>query len=292
MKYVDKFSDYFSKILGIDGPFIKLLIYTVILYVAIKLISKIVEFFCFRFFKNNKTRFLFVKKLTLVTHLVFFLATLMIWEEFIIPFITLISFGTVAIAYSLRDTIINFFCGIYIKVSKPFVIEDRIMIDGYIGDVINIEALSFEILEVNPNVDNFQSTGSIIHIPNSKIFSGSLKNYVKVFKYVWNEIEVKVPIDSDIKKTKGQIYKIVKNHEVLKKIPNKMMNQLNNNSSYRIYYNKLEPIIYTSVNEKYVKLTVRYLVHPKKGRNIQSDIWNEILRLYNNKEIVLYNEKV
>lgn len=289
MKYIDYFNDFLSNALGIKGPYVNLIIYTIISLFLIKLINKLINSIYFKFVKNNKSKFIFSKKINLASNLFIVIAILLIWEKFIVTFITLISFVSAAIAYSLRDTIINFFCGIYIKISKPFVIEDRIMIDDYIGDVINITTLSFEILEVDQ--DNFQSTGVIIHVPNSKIFSGSMKNYVKVFKYIWNEIEVKVSIEADIKKAKGYLYKIVRSHEVLKKIPNKMLNQLNNTGDYRIYFNKLQPIIYTKIFDKYVSLTVRYLVHPKKNRNIESEIWNEILRLYKKEEFPLYVEK-
>lgn len=289
MKYVDYFNNYLSNALGIKGPFVSLIIYTILCILIVKVVSKLVISLYFKFVKNNKNRFVFGKKVNLISNVLIILFILMIWEKFIVTFITLISFVSAAIAYSLRDTIINFFCGIYIKIAKPFIIEDRIEIDDYIGDVVNITALSFEILEIDKN--NFQSTGVIVHIPNSKIFSGSMKNYVKVFKYIWNEIEIKIPIDSDIKMAKGCIYKIVKSNEILKKIPNKMINQLNNTGDYRIYYNKLEPIIYTRVCDKYVSLVVRYLVHPKKNRNIESEIWNEILRLYKLNKFPLYIEK-
>lgn len=288
MKYINQFNDVLSNILGIKGPYINLTIYTIISYVIIKIVFKLVTLIYFKFFKNNKARFVFVKKISLFSTMLIIIVNLMIWEKFIVRFITLISFLTAAIAYSLRDTIMNFFCGIYIRIAKPFVIEDRIMIDDYLGDVINITALSFEILEVSK--DNFQSTGTIIHIPNSKIFSGSLKNYVKVFKYIWHEMEIKVPIDSDIKNAKGQLYKIINSHEVLKKIPTKMERELSNNSNYRIYFNKLDPIIYTTITDKYVSLKVRFLVHPKKLRNIQSEIWNEVLRLYKIGKFELYKD--
>lgn len=291
MKYINRFSRLISKIVGIEGPYVNLAIYTFISFIIIKFLNKIIIALYFKISKNNKSRFIFVKKVNLIFNIILFINILIIWEEFIVTFITLISFVSAAIAYSLRDTIINFFCGIYIKIAKPFVVEDRIMIDNHIGDVINIQALSFEILEVSSDKDNFQSTGAIVHIPNSKIFSGSLINYVKVFKYVWNEIEVKVPIDSDIKKAKGHLYKIVKNNDVLRKIPTKMTNQLNNNGEYRIYFNKLDPIIYTKVTDKYISLTLRYLVHPKKNRNIESEIWNEILRLYKMNEFELYKDE-
>lgn len=210
-------------------------------------------------------------------------------EDFLLKFITLFSFVTAAIAYSLRDTIINFFAGIYIRLAKPFQVEDRIMICNHIGDVVNISNLSFEVLEVNN--DTFQSTGSIVHIPNSKVISEPLINYVKVFKYVWNETEVKISIDSDIKKVKGILYSIVNNNDIIKSIPGKMINELNNNSSYRIYYNKLEPIIYTNINDKYVSMNIRYLVHPKKKRNVINEINNQLLKLNEEGKISLYIEK-
>ena len=163
------------------------------------------------------------------------------------------------------------------------------MVDNYIGDVVNISTLSFEILEVN--LENFQSTGAIVHVPNSKVFSSTVKNYVKVFKYIWNEIEVKIDLNSDIKHTKSELYRIVNNNEVLKKIPIKMAKELSRNDKYRIYYNKLEPIIYMDIKDKYISLYLRYLVHPKKNRNIESEIWNEIYKLNLNNEILLYSEK-
>ena len=68
-----------------------------------------------------------------------------------------------------------------------------------------------------------------------------------------------------------------------------MKNQIKNiTSEYRIYYNHYEPIIYTQVVDKHIELTVRYLIHPKKARYVNSIIWNKILESYKNKEIDLY----
>ena len=67
---------------------------------------------------------------------------------------------------------------------KPFDLEDRIEINNYKGDVININALNFEVLEVNNETFIGQSTGVITHIPNSTIFHYPLRNYNKAFKYL------------------------------------------------------------------------------------------------------------
>ena len=82
------------------------------------------------------------------------------------------------------------------------------------------------------------------------------------------------------------IYKIVNSNEIIKNIPTKMKNQIKNISSeYRIYYNQYEPIIYTQVVENHIELTVRYLIHPKKARYVNSSIWNKIIEASNNNEI-------
>lgn len=289
MKYVDKINKIISSVTGMEGPYANLIIDTLLIIIFVKIVQKVSYFFFSKIFKKNKTRFNFRKKVSFVCNIFLVFIIIIIWEDFLLKFITLFSFVTAAIAYSLRDTIINFFAGIYIRLAKPFQVEDRIMICNHIGDVVNISNLSFEVLEVNN--DTFQSTGSIVHIPNSKVISEPLINYVKVFKYVWNETEVKICIDSDIKKVKGILYSIVNNNDIIKSIPGKMINELNNNSSYRIYYNKLEPIIYTNIKDKYVSMNIRYLVHPKKKRNVINEINNQLLKLNEEGKISLYIEK-
>lgn len=289
MKYVDKINKIISSVTGMEGPYANLIIDTLLIIIFVKIVQKVSNFFFSKIFKKNKTRFNFRKKVSFVCNIFLIFIIIIIWEDFLLKFITLFSFVTAAIAYSLRDTIINFFAGIYIRLAKPFQVEDRIMICNHIGDVVNISNLSFEVLEVNN--DTFQSTGSIVHIPNSKVISEPLINYVKVFKYVWNETEVKISIDSDIKKVKGILYSIVNNNDIIKSIPSKMINELNNNSSYRIYYNKLEPIIYTNIKDKYVSMNIRYLVHPKKKRNVINEINNQLLKLNEEGKISLYIEK-
>lgn len=289
MKYVDKINKIISSVTGMEGPYANLIIDTLLIIIFVKIVQKVSYFFFSKIFKKNKTRFNFRKKVSFVCNIFLVFIIIIIWEDFLLKFITLFSFVTAAIAYSLRDTIINFFAGIYIRLAKPFQVEDRIMICNHIGDVVNISNLSFEVLEVNS--DTFQSTGSIVHIPNSKVISEPLINYVKVFKYVWNETEVKISINSDIKKVKGILYSIVNNNDIIKSIPSKMINELNNNSSYRIYYNKLEPIIYTNIKDKYVSMNIRYLVHPKKKRNVINEINNQLLKLNEEGKISLYIEK-
>ena len=217
------------------------------------------------------------------------LVFILLFDDYIKGLMTLISFISAAMTISLRDFILNFFCGVYIKFKKPFKVEDRIQIEDIKGDVMSISTFSFEILEVSNKEDNGQSTGIVIHYPNSTIVSKPVKNINKGFKYIWNEMTIKVCLDCDLANNKKEIYKIVNGLDTVKSIPRKMKNLIDDvNTTNRIYFNKFEPIIYTRIVDDHIELILRYLMHPKKARYIESVIWNKIYLAYKDEKINLY----
>ena len=103
-------------------------------------------------------------------------------------------------------------------------------------------------------------------------------------------MNVNLSIDADITESKKILYKIINNIDLIKVIPTKMKNELKNNTTYRMYFNKYEPVIYTEVKDNHIILKIRYLVNPKKARIVESYIWNEILKEYKNNNIQLLNK--
>lgn len=284
MKYIEKI----SKLFNIDEIYIGLILKTIIIIFLILVVERI-GIRIIKRTRDSKKEYNYTKKYKLIIRIIILSAIIIIWGKYIKNFLTLISLVSAAFTIAIRDLIFNFFCGIYIKIVKPFVVEDRIEINGYKGDVVNINTMNFEILEVS-NVDTTgQSTGIIIHLPNSIIFNYPLKNYNKAFKYIWDEITIRIPLDYDVNKAKKVLYKIVNSNEIIKKIPPKLKKQINNvSNSYRIYYNQYDPIIYTKINEDHIELQIRYLIHPKKARYVESIISSDILLAYKNGEIEIY----
>lgn len=284
MKYIEKI----SKLFNIDEIYIGLILKTIIIIFLILVVEKI-GIRIIKRTRDSKKEYNYTKKYKLIIRIIILSAIIIVWGKYIKNFLTLISLVSAAFTIAIRDLIFNFFCGIYIKIVKPFIVEDRIEINGYKGDVVNINTMNFEILEVS-NVDTTgQSTGIIIHLPNSIIFNYPLKNYNKAFKYIWDEITIRIPLDYDVNKAKKVLYKIVNSNEIIKKIPPKLKKQINNvSNSYRIYYNQYDPIIYTKINEDYIELQIRYLIHPKKARYVESIISSDILLAYKNGEIEIY----
>ena len=284
MKYIEKI----SKLFNIDEIYIGLILKTIIIIFLILVVEKI-GIRIIKRTRDSKKEYNYTKKYKLIIRITILSAIIIVWGKYIKNFLTLISLVSAAFTIAIRDLIFNFFCGIYIKIVKPFVVEDRIEINGYKGDVVNINTMNFEILEVS-NVDTTgQSTGIINHLPNSIIFDYPLKNYNKAFKYIWDEITIRIPLDYDVNKAKKVLYKIVNSNEIIKKIPPKLKKQINNvSNSYRIYYNQYDPIIYTKINEDHIELQIRYLIHPKKARYVESIISSDILLAYKNGEIEIY----
>ena len=289
MGYITEFSAYLGRITGIDSEYIKLTILTVLIFFVFGIIKSIIKKIYSNLPVNDKKKFFRNRKIRIILTAISFILVFLLWGEKLSGIITLISFISAGLTIAIREIIFNFFAGIYININRPFEIEDRIEIDDVMGDVISKHALGFEILEIGKRVYGEQSTGRIIHIPNSYIFTKTLKNYTKVFKYIWDEIKVDVPLDADIKKTEEILYEIVFDNETLKEIPKKMEDAVDEAIlEYRIYYNNLDPIIYIKIERSHIEMYIRYLVNPKKARDVQNEINMRIMEEYQKGNLSLY----
>lgn len=289
MKYIENFSLYLGDLIGIDSEYIKLIILTILVFLVFGLMKLAIKKIYANLPVNDKKKFFRNRKIRIILTIISFILVILIWGEKMSGVITLISFISAGLTIAIREIIFNFFSGLYINFRKPFEVEERIEVAGIKGDVINIHALGFEMLEVGERVNAEQSSGRIVHIPNSYIFKEPLKNYTKVFKYIWNEMVIKIELDADIEKTKEILYDILNNNEVLKEIPKKAENAVDEEIfEYRIYYNYLEPIIYTKIVDDHIELILRYLVHPKKARDVEEEINGKVLEEYRKGNIKLY----
>lgn len=288
MKVFNEFCEYLSDITTIDKGIISVVLLTTFVLAFFSLVKTISK----RIIRKKLTgrgEYVLNQSIRVVINVLEIFILMLVWSEYIKNIITLISVLSAAMTIALREIILNFFCGLYIKIKKPFKVEDRIQIGDIKGDVMNISSLNFEILEVSTKEDNGQSTGVVVNFPNSIVFSSPIKNINKGFKYVWNELVINVSLEADLVKNKKEIYRIVNNLETIKNIPKKMKNEINAiNTENRIYFNKYEPIIYTKIVGEHVELTVRYLMHPKKARYVESVIWNKIYTSYKEGKIDLY----
>jgi small-conductance mechanosensitive channel len=108
------------------------------------------------------------------------------------------------------------------------------------------------------------------------VFTQSQSNYSAGFKFIWNEIAVLVTFESNWQKAKEILQNIVREHgEKLSAEAEKRV--LEASKKYMIFYQYLTPIVYTTVKDSGILLTMRYICDPHRRRSSEHEIWEDVL---------------
>ncbi len=240
----------------------------IIRFVALRLV--------FKAFEEAKDRYLWKTGVKNSYYVLLLLIIFNIWIDKIDSIGTFLGLVSAGLAIALQVPIVNLAAWLFIAIRKPFVVGDRIEIGSVAGDVIDIRFFQFTLNEIGNWVDSDQSTGRIIHVPNGEVFRVSQANYNQGFSHVWNEMAVMVTFESNWKKAKEILDEVVnKNVEELSFTAKRRL--LEASKKFMIFYSNLTPIIYTSVKDSGINLTIRYLTLPKKRRVTEHTMWEDIL---------------
>ena len=156
---------------------------------------------------------------------------------------------------------------------------DRVQIGVHAGDVIDINFFKFTLMEIGHWGEGEQSSGRIIHIPNGKLFTETLANYGKGFKYIWNEVPVLITFESDWKGAKKILHDIsIKHGEHVTKAAARKFKETS--KLFMMYKPDFNPQVYTKVEDSGILLTIRYLCNPRKRRITSQMIWEDILESF------------
>ncbi len=220
----------------------------------------------------------------------FFIAALaltQIWFTAIPSIGTFLGLLAGGLAIALKDIVADLAGWLFIVWRRPFETGDRIQIGPHAGDVVDRSLFQFTIMEIGNWVSADQSTGRLIHVPNALVFTQPLANYVAGFPYLWNELKVLVTFESDWRKAKQVIEELAADltveitREAHRPAPK-------TEQRFLIRYRKETPIVYVSVENSGVLLTLRYLCRPRQRRGSASDIWQRILDAFDeHPDIVL-----
>jgi small-conductance mechanosensitive channel len=254
---------------------LSILILVLLRFSALKLV--------FKNFKDPKDRYLWKNGVKNIYYILTLIILLNIWIDKIDSIGTFLGLVSAGLAIALQVPIVNLAAWLFIIIRKPFEVGDRIEIAGVAGDVIDIRFFQFTINEIGNWVGADQSTGRIIHIPNGKVFRVSQANYNQGFSHIWIEMPVLVTFESNWRKAKELLEKIINNHaEELSFSAKRKLLQAS--KQFMIFYSNLTPIVYTSVKDSGVELTIRFLSEPKKRRVTENNVWEEILDVISQHE--------
>lgn len=273
---MDLIKQNFAKIWELDPSVIGKLVASAIVILVLVMINLIIVRVLNRKVEDIRTRYNWRKTSNYIAFFIGMIVIGRIWFSGLQALVTYLGLLSAGIAIALRDLFVNFAAWLFIVWRRPFTVGDRIEIGTYRGDVVDLRIFQFTLMEIGNWVDADQSTGRVIRIPNGKVFTEMLANYSKGFRYLWDEIGVLVTFESDWKKAKAILAEIGKKHA--EHLTDAAANRVREASSrMMIFYKALTPIVYTSVKDSGVMLTIRYLCRPRERRGVQNAIWEDIL---------------
>lgn len=225
---------------------------------------------------DPKRLYTWTKTSQYVTVAVGLLGVLRIWLGELGTFGTFLGLLTAGIAIALRDPLVNIAGWLFIVWKRPFAPGDRVTVRLHTGDVIDQRLFQFTLLEVGTATGAAQSTGRLIHVPNGWVFSDSVVNATGAFAYVWHEVALTVTFESDWRVAKTLLADVAAVHaETLAPDAERTLREAAR--EHFIFYSKLTPVVYTDVVEHGVRLTLRYLVAPRRIRGSEEAIWEAVL---------------
>ncbi len=227
-------------------------------------------------FEDPKTLYKLGKTSAYVAYVLGAFLLLEIWLETIGNVGTFLGLLTAGLAIALKDIVSNLAGWLFILIRQPFSVGDRVEIGEHRGDVVDVRVFQFTLLEVGNWVHADQSTGRLIHVPNARVFTEPLANDTAEFEYVWHELPVLITFESDWRKAKEMLQTIL--DEQMREIATEAAQTFRRGSRrFLISYRKFSPIVYTSVQDSGVLLTLRFLAPVRARRGISEGLWESIL---------------
>ena len=199
-----------------------------------------------------------------------------IWLESLQGLGTFMGLLTAGLAIALRDLIANMAGWAFILFRHPFSAGDRVQVGSHLGDVIDIRLFQFTLLEIGNWVSADQSTGRMIHVPNSRVFTESVANYTAQFAYIWHEMPILLTFESDWKRAKEILTETVLLHAgQTAEAAGAALRRAS--TEFMIFYRTLTPKVYTSVEDSGVLMTIRFLCPVRQRRGLAEEIWESVL---------------
>ncbi len=229
---------------------------------------------------NNKiedvtSRHNYRKLAVYICNLIFLLILVFTWVRRI-NFGLFLSIIGAGIVISLGDYILSFAGWLFIIARRPFAIGDRVQIGATRGDIVDIRTFFVTMIEIGGWVEDEQSTGRIVYVPNSFIFRNPVYNYTHGFDFIWNEIKVTITFESNYKKAKEICLNFLNEfHKGWARDLDQKIKQAQN--FYAVHYKELTPIVYVKVADRGVRLSLRYLVEPHRRRSSENALSEKIL---------------
>jgi small-conductance mechanosensitive channel len=279
------FGFHIFDLLGTYRLKLKNLSLAVFLGVLILIFAKFIEIRIKKRSKGRYTRY----NLIHLTKFISFIAVVMVIITFLNSnwYAAAVSLGLISLilGFALQTPISSFIGWIYIIIRNPYRIGDRIEINQFKGDVIEIGYVDTTLWEfAGDYLTNDLPSGRLIRFPNTMVLQSAVFNYSwKNFKFIWNEIPFHVAYESDLDFVE-KIIKKVTSEELGPQMADRItqLKKMVEDSPINEMEIKEYPYVSFRIDENtWVEVTVTYLVPPRRAATIRTEIIRKILAEFN-----------
>lgn len=249
------------------------------------IIAKIVEGIVMRRIRAKGVRYNIVRLVRLVSLLIMALIVI----SFLIQkwYAAAVSLGLISLilGFALQSPIASLIGWFYIVIRAPYKVGDRIQVQSFTGDVVEISYFDTTLWEfAGTYMTNDLPSGRLIRFPNSLVWQYEVYNYSwKKFPYIWNEIPFYVAFQSDLPFIEQTIRSIAKGElgDVMEDRVEEMRKVISQTPVDELEI-KDYPFVNFRVNANtWVEVLLIYLVDPKKASSVRTNLIKKVLAALN-----------
>ena len=187
------------------------------------------------------------------------------------------------LGFALQVPISSFIAWLYIIFRSPYRVGDRIELNQFKGDVVEIGYLDTTLWEFGGDyLTTDVPSGRLIRFPNSLVMQSAVFNYSwPKFPYIWNEIAFHIAYESDfdfVEATLKEVTKKILEPQMADKVKN--LKELVKQTPVDELQIKEFPFVNFRTNANtWVEVLVTYLVEPKKATITRTLIVQEAVKI-------------
>ncbi len=259
-----------------NDPLVRQIIQTLVVLGVFALLIRIGRRLASRYIDDPARRFRASRTVSRTFAVVAFVLIVVLWSSQLGSLATLLTVIGAGLAIALREVLLSVAGWMLILIRRLFEQGDRIEVNGLKGDVLDIRVQYTTVMEVGAWVAAEQSTGRMIHIPNSQVLLHPVHNYTRGFRFIWNELYVTLTFRSDWHAAQEILYTLAgESAEILEKQASEEIRNLSH--EYLIHYSIMTPFVYVRIMDYGIRLTVRFLCEARKRRGIEHALAVRIL---------------
>lgn len=190
---------------------------------------------------------------------------------------TVLAVLAAGLAVALQDVLKSVVGWLYLSGRSGVHVGSRIEVQGVVGDVIDVGVLKTTMLEVGNLVYGSQTSGRIVTIPNHRMLTENV--YLSNpgdDAFVWQEIRIVVTFESDWQRAEEILREVAaEHHNAIEGEMERSFRSLQRRYAYRP--GTTTPIVYVSIADHGVDLTMRFLTHPRRRRGSVDTVARRVL---------------